>query len=68
MPPQTIEGISYLTDAQGRAIAVQIDLEKHRELWEDFEDALAAEQRKDEPTIAYEEYRQRRANGRTAEK
>lgn len=68
MPTESIEGISRLTDAQGRAIAVQIDLETHRELWEDFEDALAAEQRRDEPTIACEEYRRRRARDRTAER
>ena len=60
MLAKPIEGISYLTDAQGRAIAVQIDLGKHRELWEDFEDALIAERRRDEPTVPYDEYRRRR--------
>ena len=57
MPAETIDGISYLTDAQGRSIAVQIDLDKHRELREDLEEAVATEQRRDEPTITYEEYR-----------
>lgn len=60
MPAETIEGISYLTDAQGRAIAVQIDLDQHRELWEDFEDALIAERRRGEPTVPYDEYRRSR--------
>lgn len=60
MPAEPIEGVSYLTDAQGRAIAVQIDLDKHRELWEDFEDALIAEKRREEPTVSYDEYRRRR--------
>jgi hypothetical protein len=57
-------GIHYVTDENGRRIAVQIDLERHRELWEDFEDALVAEERKDEETSSYEEYRSERLNRR----
>jgi len=68
MPTEAIEGISYQTDAQGRAIAVTIDLEKHRELWEDFEDALAVQQRQSEPTIPYQEYRRRRSRRGSASK
>ena len=30
-----MSGIQYVTDEKGRKVAVQIDLKKHRELWED---------------------------------
>jgi hypothetical protein len=57
-------GIHYVTDEKGRRIAVQIDLERHRELWEDFEDALVAEERRDEATTPYEQYRSERLSRR----
>jgi len=34
---------------------VQIDLNKHGELWEDFYDVVLAGQRKNEPTISLDE-------------
>jgi len=33
-----MNGIQYVTDEKGRKVAVQIDLKKHRQLWEDIED------------------------------
>jgi hypothetical protein len=41
-------GIQYLTDAKGRRVAVQIDLKKHREIWEDVEDVLVSRARRNE--------------------
>jgi hypothetical protein len=41
-------GIQFLTDEKGRKVAVQIDLRKHRALWEDFYDGLIAEHRRAE--------------------
>ncbi len=38
-------GIQYVTDEKGRKIAVQIDLTKHRELWEDIQDVLVSRSR-----------------------
>src|ERR1700681_1471042 len=35
-------GIQFVTDEKGRKVAVQIDLKKHRELWEDIEDILVS--------------------------
>ena len=35
-------GIRYVTDDKGRKVAVQIDLTKHRELWEDIQDVLVS--------------------------
>jgi hypothetical protein len=41
-------GIQYLLDAKGRRVAVQIDLKKHREIWEDVEDVLVSRARRNE--------------------
>jgi len=48
-------GIQYVTDESGKRVAVLIDLQEWGELWEDFYDGLIAEQRKNEPTISWEE-------------
>lgn len=50
-------GIQYVTDAKGRRVAVQIDLNryaKYREVWEDLEDVLISETRKKEKRIPLE--------------
>jgi hypothetical protein len=39
-------GIQDVTDAKGRKVAVQIDLKKHRELWQDIEDVLVSRSRR----------------------
>jgi hypothetical protein len=44
-------GIQYVTDEKGRKLAVQIDLKKHRELWEDIEDVLVSRARRHERRI-----------------
>ncbi len=44
-------GIQYVTDEKGRKIAVQIDLKKYRELWEDIEDVLVSRSRRREKRI-----------------
>ena len=35
-------GIQYVTDEKGRKVAAQIDLAKHRDLWEDIQDVLVS--------------------------
>jgi hypothetical protein len=47
-------GIQYVTDEKGRKVAVQIDLKKHRELWEDIEDVLVSRSRRHERRIPLE--------------
>jgi hypothetical protein len=47
-------GIQFLTDEKGRKVAVQIDLRKHKALWEDFYDGLISEQRRKEKGIPFE--------------
>jgi hypothetical protein len=44
-------GIQFVTDEKGRKIAVQIDLKKHRQLWEDIEDVLVSRSRQHEKRI-----------------
>jgi len=46
-----MKGINFLTNDQDQKVAVQIDLEKYGELWEDFYDVLVAESRKDEKSV-----------------
>lgn len=47
-------GIQYVTDERGRRVAVQIDLRKHRALWEDIQDALVANARRKERSVSLE--------------
>ena len=44
-----MQGIKYVTDEKGNRIAVQIDLKKYGEIWEDFFDVLTAKRRQNEP-------------------
>ena len=54
-----MEGISFLTDEKGKKIAVQIDLEKNGELWEDIYDSLIARSRSKEPRESLESVKKR---------
>ena len=44
-------GIQFVTDEKGRKVAVQIDLKKHQQLWEDIEDVLVSRSRRHEKRI-----------------
>ena len=37
-----MEGIRFITDEKGKKVAVQIDLDRYGELWEDIHDQLVA--------------------------
>ncbi|MFP4025705.1 MAG: hypothetical protein ACLFVR_14375 [Thiohalospira sp.] len=52
---KTMKGIHFVTNEKNERIAVQIDLEKYRKIWEDFYDVLIAESRKDDETISLDE-------------
>jgi len=54
-----MKGISYVTDEEGKRIAVVIDLKKHGELWEDFYDGLTAKRREKEPRESFGAVRKR---------
>lgn len=44
-------GIQYVTDEKDRKVAVQIDLTRHRALWEDIQDVLVSRSRRREKRI-----------------
>jgi hypothetical protein len=44
-----MKGVKYVVDDKGEKTAVIIDLKKYGELWEDFQDALTARLRANEP-------------------
>lgn len=50
-----MEGIFYLVDETNNKKYVQIDLEIHGKIWEDFIDNLETINREKEPTITFEE-------------
>jgi hypothetical protein len=47
-------GIQYVTDQNGERVAVQLDLRLHADLWEEIEDVLVSESRRDEESIPLE--------------
>jgi hypothetical protein len=49
-----VEGIQFVTDEKGQRVAVQINLKKFGEIWEDFYDSLLAQQRAKEPRESLE--------------
>jgi hypothetical protein len=54
-----LKGIYFVVDEKGEKTAVQIDLKKYGDLWEDFYDTLVAASRADEPREVLEEVKQR---------
>lgn len=50
-----MNGIQYIVDSKGKKTAVVIELKKHMEMWEDFEDQLVAEKRKHQKRYTHEE-------------
>ena len=54
-----LKGIHFVVDERGQKTAVQIDLKKYGELWEDIYDSLIARARADEPRETLESVRQR---------
>jgi PHD/YefM family antitoxin component YafN of YafNO toxin-antitoxin module len=52
----TVKGVQFVTDTDGRKVAVLLDLEEWGELWEDIYDNMLAEERADEPSVPLEEF------------
>ena len=48
-------GIRYVTDQKGERVAVQLDLRIHAGLWQEIEDVLVSESRRDEESIPLEQ-------------
>ena len=51
-----MRGVRYVTDDDGKRVAVMLDLEEWGEVWEDFYDVMVAEQRRGEPVMALEDF------------
>lgn len=54
-----MSGVQFLVDEKGHKIAVQIDLKRHRALWEDFYDNLIADKREKEPRSKFADVKAR---------
>jgi hypothetical protein len=54
-----MEGVSFVTNPRGKKIAVQLDIEKYGEIWEDIYDSLTARERAHEPKSTLEEVKAR---------
>ncbi|HVF67135.1 MAG TPA: hypothetical protein VM914_05710 [Pyrinomonadaceae bacterium] len=60
----TVKGVQFVTDTDGRKVAVLLDLEEWGELWEDIYDGMLAQERADEPSKPLEEFEEElRAEG-----
>jgi len=51
-----MRGVQFVTDTDGRKVAVLLDLEEWGELWEDIYDNILADERADEPSMPLEEF------------
>ena len=51
-----VKGVQFVTDMEGRKVAVQLDLEEWGELWEDIYDNMVADERAGEPAATLEEF------------
>jgi len=49
-----IKFVEFIVDEDGEKRAVLIDLRRHRQLWEDFNDTAVAHAREDEPRESLE--------------
>jgi len=54
-----MEGIQFLTNDNGERVAVQIDLRKHGDVWEDLYDSLTARKRSKEPRESLDSVKKR---------
>lgn len=54
-----MKGVEFVVDDNGEKKAVLIDLKKHREIWEDFYDALLVKERESEPRESLEDVKKK---------
>ena len=63
-----VRGVQFVTDTEGRKVAVLLDLEEWGELWEDIYDNMLADERAHEPSESWEVVKERlRREGRLDE-
>ena len=51
-----MRGVHFVTDADGKKVAVQLDLDEWGELWEDIYDSMMAMERSGEPSMPLEDF------------
>jgi hypothetical protein len=54
-----MKGVQFVVDDQGKKKAVLIDLRVHGRMWEDFYDAMVAQQRENEPRESFDDVKRR---------
>jgi hypothetical protein len=52
----TVRGVQFVTDTEGRKVAVLLDLKEWGELWEDIYDNMLADERAAEPAVTLEDF------------
>ena len=51
-----VKGVQFVTDTEGRKVAVLLDLKEWGELWEDIYDNMLADERAGEPVVTLEDF------------
>ncbi len=51
-----VKGVQFVTDTDGRKVAVLLDLDEWGELWEDIYDNMLADSRANEPSMPFDEF------------
>ncbi len=51
--------VQYIVDASGNKIAVVVPIDEYNELLEDLHDLAVIAERRDEPTVSFEEIKKR---------
>jgi hypothetical protein len=52
----SVKGVQFVTDTEGRKVAVLLDLDEWGELWEDIYDNMLADQRAGEPSSSLDDF------------
>ncbi len=53
-----MKGIQYVLNDKDERVAVQIDLKKHGDLWEDIYDSIVADSRKNEERVSLKDLKE----------
>ena len=52
----TVKGVQFVTDTEGRRVAVLLDLKEWGELWEDLYDNMLADERAGEDSVTLDDF------------
>jgi hypothetical protein len=55
---QAMKGIQYVLNDKNERVAVQIDLKKYGDLWEDIYDSIVADARKNEERVSFKDLKE----------